>query len=127
MNQLFDYHLEHKVGDRQIVAVVCAGGMTSSMLTQRMQKHFDELNMPYYAMYASIQALIDPDFHALYLDKLAMVFTSPQVAHYHDQAKAAMKSIPVEKIEPRVFGTMDYQKVVSIVQEVLESPSIKTA
>lgn len=85
MSVFFDRHLTEKINGRRIISIVCGGGLTSSMMAQRMQKFIDESELPYYVMYSGIPALEDTDFLNLYADK----------------------------IEGKVFGTMDYKKVVS--------------
>ncbi|UXI02380.1 PTS sugar transporter subunit IIB [Photobacterium sp. TY1-4] len=114
MSIFFEDNLKREINGRRIIAVVCAGGMTSSMLAQRMQKFIDESNLPYYVMFSGIEALADPDFTKLYVDNIEVVYVSPQVHHQYQFAKDAMAhyDIPVFKIEGKVFGTMDYRTVV---------------
>ncbi|GAB3531987.1 PTS sugar transporter subunit IIB [Photobacterium alginatilyticum] len=115
MSIFFDRHLTEEINGRRIISIVCGGGLTSSMMAQRMQKFIDESELPYYVMYSGIPALEDTDFLNLYADKIEMVYVSPQVHHSYQQAKESMASynIPVFKIEGKVFGTMDYKRVVS--------------
>ncbi|MGF1910888.1 hypothetical protein L4C38_15755 [Vibrio kasasachensis] len=123
MSSLFSYDLNNVIADRKIIVVVCSGGFTSSMMAQRMQKYMDELGKPYYVMYASIQALIEPDFLELYAKNISLVFISPQVNHYYEEAREQMTGyeVPVLKIESRVFGTMDYENLVNTALQTLSS------
>lgn len=126
MQHFYNYDLTDEIGDREVVAVMCSGGFTSSMMAQRMQKHVEELGLPIYVMYASIQALETEDFMSNYGRKIRVVFVSPQVQHYFEYAKKAVADYAMEliKIEYRDFGTMNYQKLVAQAQDVMESQTV---
>lgn len=115
MSIFFDRHLHDEINGRKIISIVCGGGLTSSMLAQRMQKFIDESELPYYVMYSGIPSLEDTDFLNLYADRIEVVYISPQVHHNYKLAKECMApfNIPVFKIDGKTFGTMDYKTVVS--------------
>ncbi|WP_260258382.1 PTS sugar transporter subunit IIB [Vibrio intestinalis] len=127
MQHFINYDLTDEIAGRSVVAVMCSGGFTSSMMAQRMQKHVDKLGLPIYVMYASIQALETEDFMSHYGRKIRVVFVSPQVQHYFEYAKKAVADYPMEllKIEFRDFGTMNYEKLVDQAQQVMASQSVE--
>lgn len=126
MSIFFDNNLLNNINGRKIISIVCSGGMTSSMLAQRMQKHIDEQKLPYYVMFSGIESLGDTDFLSLYSNMIKVVYVAPQVHHQYEFAKESMApfKVPVFKIDGRVFGTMNYKLMVSDALACIEQVTV---
>ncbi|WP_260258618.1 hypothetical protein [Vibrio intestinalis] len=126
MKSPFDHQIQQEIGDRQVIALMCAGGFTSSLLARAMQNYLDQHQLPYYVMYSAVTLLSNPSFLEDFGRKVSLVMLSPQVHYYFDDAQQALNfyDIPVSKIEKQDYCRIDYQRVSEVALDNLRLTSV---
>ncbi len=89
------------------ITLVCAAGMSTSMLVQKMQKAAQAQNLE-----VEIRATSESSFKE-YADKTDILLIGPQVGYLQDDFKAKYepKGIKVSVINIVDYGTMNGEKV----------------
>ncbi|WP_077611372.1 PTS sugar transporter subunit IIB [Clostridium sp. Marseille-P2415] len=89
------------------ITLICAAGMSTSMLTQRMQKAAEKKGVE-----AEIIALPESKFRN-YKGQTDVLLLGPQVRYLYDEIKAEFepKGMKVAVIEMRDYGMMNGEKV----------------
>lgn len=95
------------------IVLFCAGGMSTSMLVQRMRSEAKEINYE-----CSIEAFAISQAAAEGKDA-DIILLWPQVAFNLDKVKSECKDVRVEVIDMVAYGMMDAKKVLARVKEVL--------
>ncbi|MDA0147400.1 hypothetical protein [Vibrio sp. LaRot3] len=126
MESPFDHQTQQDIGDRQVIALMCVGGFTSSLLARAMQNYFDQHQLPYYVMYSAVTLLSTPSFLEDFGRKVSLVMLSPQVHYHFDEAKQALSfyDIPVRKIDKQDYCQIDYQRVSEVALDNLRLISV---
>ncbi len=89
------------------ITLICAAGMSTSMLTQRMQKAAEKKGVE-----VNIIALPESKFRN-YKEKTDVLLLGPQVRYLYDEIKAEFepKGLKVAVIDMRDYGMMNGEKV----------------
>ena len=93
------------------IALVCAGGMSTSMLVARMRKAAEEDDVIEAYGYKELDEFID-DYD--------IVLVGPQIAYDYDviEAKAKEHGKKVRLITPQAFGSLDGKTILDLAKEV---------
>jgi cellobiose PTS system EIIB component len=84
------------------ILLLCAGGMSTSLLMNKMYKAAKDINMEIEIDARPISAA------ELYVDSVDIVLIGPQVRFQKDQVdKLVNGRIPVEIIDMKLYGTMN--------------------
>lgn len=94
------------------IVLLCAAGMSTSMLVQRMREYASSIG---YACDIDAYAISQADSVGADAD---IILLGPQVRFRVEEVKAKV-SCPVEPIDMVAYGTMDGKKVVDHVKEVV--------
>lgn len=94
------------------IVLVCNGGMSTSILANRIKElGGDEVEVNAYGEQEYSQHLKDAD----------VVLIGPQIRYLIDDIRKQVgDSIPVASIDPRVYGSMNAEKVLKMVDELLK-------
>lgn len=93
------------------VVLVCNGGMSTSILANRI----NEVGAGKY----QVEAYGEQEY-AEHLDGAMCVLLGPQIRYLiTDVRKAVGSEIPVESIDPRTYGTMNAQKVIEQIEKLV--------
>ena len=96
----------------QNILLVCAAGMSTSMLVKRMREHAEAVNIP-----ANINALAKEQIKKNAVD---VVLLGPQVRFQKSEIEAiAQGKIPVAVIDMKSYGQMDGQAVFEQARQLL--------
>lgn len=100
----------------QNILLVCAAGMSTSMLVKRMREHAEAVNIP-----ANINALaISEAKEQIKKNAVDVVLLGPQVRFQKSEIEAiAQGEIPVAVIDMKSYGQMDGQAVFEQVRQLL--------
>lgn len=93
------------------ITLICAGGMSTSMLVARMQKAAKDKGVE-----AEIRAIAESKFKKEYSDKTDVLLLGPQVGYMIDEFKSEYvpKGIKVDVIDSIDYGMMNGEKVLNI-------------
>ena len=94
------------------IVLVCNGGMSTSILANRIKElGGEEVEVNAYGEQEYAQHLADAD----------VVLIGPQIRYLIDDIRKQVgDSIPVASIDPRVYGSMNAEKVLKMVDELLK-------
>ena len=94
------------------IVLVCNGGMSTSILANRIKElGGDGVEVNAYGEQEYSQHLKDAD----------VVLIGPQIRYLIDDIRKRIgENVPVASIEPRVYGAMNAQKVLEMVDELLK-------
>ena len=100
----------------QNILLVCAAGMSTSMLVKRMREHAETVNIP-----ANINALaISEAKEQIKKNAVDVVLLGPQVRFQKSEIEAiALGKIPVAVIDMKSYGQMDGQAVFEQARQLL--------
>ncbi len=88
------------------IMLVCAGGMSTSILVLKMQEACSEMNVTH-----NIWA-IDYGSIKRYLDKTDVILVAPQMANHIDEIKEKVdENVKVYRIEDLSYGLMNGKKI----------------
>lgn len=94
------------------ILLICAAGMSTSILTQKMQKaaenHSEDI---------SIRATSSGDAKK-YIESADIILLGPQVSHLEEDYQAKF-DIPIEVINSLDYGMMDGEKVLNSALEII--------
>ena len=109
-NDFIDLRKEEK--QMRNIVLVCNGGMSTSILANRIKElGGDEVEVNAYGEQEYSQHLKDAD----------VVLIGPQIRYLIDDIRKRVgENVPVASIEPRVYGAMNAQKVLEMVDELLK-------
>ena len=106
--------IDLRKGEKQMrnIVLVCNGGMSTSILANRIKElGGDEVEVNAYGEQEYSQHLKDAD----------VVLIGPQIRYLIDDIRKRVgENVPVASIEPRVYGAMNAQKVLEMVDELLK-------
>lgn len=94
------------------IVLLCANGMSTSMLVSKMQAAAQEQG---YECDIAAYSIVEAATHCADAD---IALLGPQVRFQLEKVKKQV-SCPVESIEMRAYGTMDGAAVIKRIQEVL--------
>ena len=106
--------LAEEVNIMKKIVLLCASGMSTSMLVKKMQaaakeQNFDCSIAAYSASEAATKAA-DAD----------VVLLGPQIRFSKDKIAAQVPGVPVEAIDMRMYGRMDGKGVLALAQSLME-------
>ena len=109
-NDFIDLRKEEK--QMRNIVLVCNGGMSTSILANRIKElGGDGVEVNAYGEQEYSQHLKDAD----------VVLIGPQIRYLIDDIRKRVgENVPVASIEPRVYGAMNAQKVLEMVDELLK-------
>lgn len=94
------------------VLLLCSGGMSTSLLMNKMYKAAKDINMEIEIEARSIQMA------ELYIDSVDIVLIGPQVRYLKGKVdKLVNGKIPVEIIDMKLYGTMNGKVILEYVIE----------
>lgn len=111
-----DKNLDKNLKERQImrkIILLCASGMSTSLLVTQMQKYSEEIN---YSCEISAFAFAEAKSNC---EDASIILLGPQVRYQLSSIKRAYPNSLVESIDMMAYGMMDGKKVVNHVKEVL--------
>ena len=93
------------------ITLVCAGGMSTSMLVAKMKKAAEAKGVE-----AEIRAIAEGKFKKDYSDKTDVLLLGPQIGYMVDDFKKEYepKGIKVDVIDSIDYGMMNGEKVLNI-------------
>ncbi|NWK83454.1 PTS sugar transporter subunit IIB [Staphylococcus sp. GSSP0090] len=99
------------------IMLVCAAGMSTSMLVQKMQKEAEKQQLDR-EIFAVSTSEADQKIENDHIDVLLL---GPQVRFKKDEytKKCAEKDIPVSVIEMRDYGTMNGENVLNTAEQLM--------
>lgn len=95
------------------VILLCAAGMSTSLLVEKMKQATNELNYP-----CEIEAHPIAEADTI-KDKADIILLGPQVRFQLKKVQQICPGVLVETINPTDYGTMNGKKVLTHVKEVL--------
>jgi len=105
--------------DMKKIMLVCAAGMSTSMLVSRMKKSLEQTNQK-----IDVFAKAEPEALSM-IDQVDVILLGPQVSYMlSDFEEAATPyQVPVRIINAQDYGRMDGEKVLSDAYKLLENHS----
>ena len=99
------------------ILVVCAGGISTSILVENMKMHADN--------YDTIKAT-SLDHLKHYIDNVDVVLAAPQISFAIEQLemKCKEKNIPLFVIDKQIYGNMDGKAVMANLKKSLQNMSL---
>ena len=99
------------------ITLVCAAGMSTSMLMKAMDKYASANNKQ-----MTVRAVAEGKLDSV-IDETDVILIGPQIGFVEDEVKAKVKSrgIPVSVIPMTDYGTMNGEKVVNLALKLFES------
>lgn len=97
------------------IMLVCAGGMSSSLLVKHMQDAAADAHLHYRIFATGVQSA--PDKYAKFHP--AVVLVGPQVRFVIDRFRVAMPDVPVQMINMHSYGVMDGPVVLRTARELM--------
>lgn len=99
------------------ILLICAAGMSTSMLVTKMQKSAAAQNIE-----ADIKAVGEAQL-SQYVDKVDVVLLGPQVRFLHGKVKSTLepKGIPSDVINNMDYGTMNGEKVLKTALDLVNN------
>lgn len=109
---------------RRIIVIYGDGDYASSVFSQRLQAHFDDLQQPYRVLFASKQAGEQLDFSLQ--RNVSLVFLAPDAHDIYRQTLDTFRfvGVPVAKISARHYGAMNFKIVADQALEYLRYVAI---
>ena len=95
------------------IVLLCAAGMSTSLLVQKIREAAQERN---YECTVNAHAIAEAENYA---DTADIMLLGPQVRFQMNNVKEACPGVPVETIDPVVYGQMNGAKVLEHIIEVL--------
>lgn len=96
------------------IALLCAAGMSTSVLVRKMQDAANEMGFE-----CEIQAYPASQANEVGKDADVMLL-GPQVRFELNKVKALCPNVPVEVIDMRSYGTMNGKAVVELARKLIE-------
>lgn len=95
------------------VLLVCAAGMSTSLLMNKMREYAQSIQ---YDMEVDAQPFANIDEKGAEAD---VILLGPQIRFNLNKAKTMFPNKPIEAIDIQAYGTMNGEKVVNRIQELL--------
>lgn len=102
------------MAEKMNILLVCAGGMSTSILMKKLQKYSDERGMG-----DNIKATGLGSYEDLYKD-FDVILMGPQVSYLQDEVKAAT-GLPVAPIPPTDYALGNSENIFKIAEKLYDA------